>query len=81
VKRLAKIWQKSVILSLNSIGEDVIFLQEVSIVNVECSKLVLAHSVDLLDVNEFSITGNRDIIVWSRSSREAYIFGKTEYAH
>jgi len=66
VKSLAKIWQKSVILPLDGISENVILLQEVAIVNVECSKFVLAHGVDLLDVDKFAIASNRHIIIWGR---------------
>ena len=37
VKGLAKIWKKSIILSLDGIGENVILLQEMAVVNVESS--------------------------------------------
>lgn len=68
VKGLAKIRQKSVILSLDGISKNVVLLQEVAVVNIECREFVLAHGVDLLDVDKFAIANDRYIVIWGRGS-------------
>jgi hypothetical protein len=51
----AKVGKKSVVLLLDGICEDVIFLEEMAVIDVEGGELVFTHGVDLLDVDEFAI--------------------------
>lgn len=73
MKCLPKIGQKSIILSLDGIGEYIILLQEVAIVDIERGKLIFTHSVDLLDIDKLAITGYRDIAIWAWGSRKGHI--------
>ena len=73
MKSLPKIRQKSIILSLDGIGEHIILLQEVAIVDIERGKLIFTHSVDLLDIDQLAIVSYRNIAIRARGSRECHI--------
>jgi len=63
----AKVGQKSVVLLLYGIGENVIFLEEMAVIDIECGELVLAHGVDLFDIDELAIRSLRKIAIRCRS--------------
>lgn len=77
-KCTAEVWKESVVLFLNGIREDVIFLKEMAIVDVERGELVFAHSVNLLDVHEFSVCDFGKITIGSRGGCKCHFFSESE---
>jgi hypothetical protein len=62
-----KVGEESVVLLLDGICENVIFLEEVAVVNVERSELVFTHGMNLLNINEFTICDLGQIAIGCRS--------------
>lgn len=72
------IGEESVVLLLDSVGKDIVALQEVAIVDVEGCELIFAHRMYLFDVYEFAVGRDWDTAVRSRSRSECYLFSKAK---
>ena len=63
----AEVGKEPIVLFLDCICENIIFLKEMAVVDVKCGKLVFAHSMDLLDVHEFPVCDLGKIPIRRRS--------------
>jgi len=75
----AEVWEETVVLFLDRVCEDVIFLEKMAIVYVEGCEFIFAHCVDLLDVDEFAICDFREIAIGGRGRGQSDLFGETEW--
>lgn len=73
----SQVREKSIILFLNRISKDIVFLQKVTVVNVESSEFIFAHRVNLLDVDKFAIGCVRKTTIRSRGRRKSHFLCKT----
>lgn len=73
-----KIRQETVVLFLNGISENVVFLKEMTVINVEGSQLIFAHGVDLFNIDQFAVGNLREISIGCRSRCQSNFFGEPE---
>jgi len=61
-KGTAEVWQKSVVLLLDGICEDVVSLKQMTKVDIERRELIFTHGVDLFDIDKFTF-----VYIWCKS--------------
>ena len=74
----AEVGKEPIVLLLDCICENIIFLEEVAVVDVKCGELVFTHSMDLLDVHEFPVSDLGKIAIRCRGGCQSHFFGKAE---
>ena len=77
VQCTTNVGEEAVVLFLNGIGEDVVFLKQMPVVHVQGGQLVFTHCVNLLNVNELSVRGSGYATVGCGGRCQCNLFGES----